>query len=293
MVEEARDLRDAKHPYVTLANAKVHLIFSIIMIVMSVIQMIMGIVISEKVVDEIVWYSSYGDNSYYSRGMFEQYFYGDSIWISFVGFILAALGLSVWKTRSRSNGIMLSVMLFIAGFALYPTAGALAGAEFVWTSYDGADGIQSTRVASAIFTGITAIFVLCWAFYTSFHACCNSKVRKQRRLNMPGGGAIPTQPQGQQPQVVYVQAPAYAQQPGAYMQQPGGYIQQPVGGYMQQQPVFIAQGPGYAAGPPQYTQQQQPAMIQQVQIPAQVQHGGGASAPIPGTPDTTPPAYVE
>ena len=36
----AEEVPDPKHPYVTLHNAKIHLIFSIIMIVLSVIQVL-------------------------------------------------------------------------------------------------------------------------------------------------------------------------------------------------------------------------------------------------------------
>ena len=35
-------------------------------------------------------------------------------------------------------------------------------------------GIGAVRTASSVYTGIQAIVILVWAFYTSLHTCCNS-----------------------------------------------------------------------------------------------------------------------
>ena len=67
---------------------------------------------------------------------------------------------------SHFQGIVLSIMLFLAGFVIYPIAAALGGGyqeEFV-----------TIRVASAIYTALQALVIITWAFYTAFHACCNS-----------------------------------------------------------------------------------------------------------------------
>jgi len=282
--------QEPKHPYVTRQNGKVHFIFSIVLIIMSIVQIILGIVISEREVEEIAFdMNGKGYNSY-NRDDFDELFHGDHVWVGFVGLTLAALGLSVWHTRARANGIILSLMLFLAGFLIYPVAAALGGGFSGSEIYDSRSGyiygIINLRTGSAIYTGIQAIVIISWAFYTAFHACCNSKVRKQTRLNLPGGQTVMQAPAAQ-PQVVYVQQPGPpvqyvgGQQPVQYVggPQPGQYVggQQPVQYVGGQQPVYVVQGP------PQY--------VQQAQVPVQVQHG--APPPAQQNQDYSPPSYAE
>jgi len=275
---------EPKHPYVTRQNGSVHFGFSIAVTVMSIVQIILGIVISEKQVKEIAYDTNSPSSNHYNRDDFDNWFLGDHVWIGFVGFTLAALGFSVWHTRARANGIMLSIMLFLAGFIIYPVAAGLGGGfSSLYWSRDSVrspyyEGIVSLRVGSAVYTALQAIVVITWAFYTSFHACCNSKVKKQTRLNIPGGGQM-MQSSSSHPQVVYVQQPGQQVQ---YVggQQPVQYVggQQPVQYAGGQQPVYVVQGP------PQY--------LQQAQVPVQVQH----DAPPPAQPqggDYSPPSYTE
>ncbi|XP_063693984.1 uncharacterized protein LOC134825706 isoform X2 [Bolinopsis microptera] len=287
---------EPKHPYVTAVNGRVHFGFSIVVTVMSVVQVILGIVISEQEVKEIAWDMDGKNTNRGQRDEFDEWFHGDHVWIGFVGFTLAALGFSVWHTRARANGIMLTIILFLAGFIIYPVAAGLGGGYtgVGWSGYSGSqyqDGITRLRIGSAIYTGVQAIVVITWAFYTAFHACCNSKVKTQTRLNMPGGQMLMQAPSNHQ--VVYVQQPGQqpvqytgGQQPVQYIggqqpvqytggqqpvqytggQQPVQYIggQQPVQYMGGQQPVYVVQGP------PQY--------VPQAQVPVQVQHGAPASA---------------
>jgi len=310
---------EPKHPYVTPLNGRVHFGFSIVVTIMSIVQVIIGIVISEQQVKEIAWDMDGKSKNIYNRDDFDEWFHGDHIWIGFVGFTLAALGLSVWHTRARANGIMLSIMLFLAGFIIYPVAAGLGGGyNSVGYNDSGSpyeDGITRLRIGSAIYTGIQAVVVLTWAMYAAFHTCCNSKVKKQTRLNLPGGQMMLQAPSNQQ-QVVYVQQPGQqqvqyiggqqpvqyiggqqqvqytggqqpvqyigGQQPVQYIggQQPVQYIggQQPVQHMGGQQPVYVVQGP------PQYAPQ--------AQVPVQVQHGAPAPTQPEGA-DYSPPSYSE
>ncbi|KAL5259073.1 hypothetical protein ACHWQZ_G009514 [Mnemiopsis leidyi] len=250
---------EPKHPYVTRKNGTVHLVFSIIVIIMSIIQIILGIVISEEIVKKVTYHSNIDRDSYSLYG-YDDLFHGDHIWVGFVG-------------------IMLSIMLFLAGFVIYPIAAALGGGY--------TEDIVSLRVGSAIYTAVQALVIITWAFYTAFHACCNSKVRIRTQVNVPGGGTIA--PAGVQP-VVYIQQPgqpiqvggaqpvqyvggaqpvqyAGGAQPVQYAggAQPVQYVggAQPfqyVGGAPHQQPVYVMQ-----QGPPQY--------VPAAQVPVQVQHG--------------------
>ena len=68
--------------------------------------------------------------------------------------------------ESHFQGIMLSIMLFLAGFVIYPIAAALGGGY--------KEEFATIRVASAIYTALQALVIITWAFYTAFHACCNS-----------------------------------------------------------------------------------------------------------------------
>lgn len=277
--------QEPKHPYVTQQNGKVHLVFSVITIIMSLVQIILGIVISEKQVKEIAYDMNGKSKDRYNRDDLDELFHGDHVWVGFVGLTLAVLGLSVWHTRARANGIMLSLMLFLAGFLIYPVAAALGGG-FKGDSNSQSpyiDSIINLRVGSCIYTALQAIVIISWAFYTSFHACCNSKVRKQTRLNLPGGQTVMQAPTAQ-PQVVYVQQPGQqfvgGQQPVQYVgaPQPVQFVggQQPVQFVGGQQPVYVVQGP------PQY--------VQQAQVPVQVQHG---PPPPDQGPDYSPPSYAE
>jgi len=272
-----------KHPYVTEANAKVHLVFSIILIVLSVIQLILGIIMSEVMVNYFANMDTDSSSDYYYRYNQREtnYMMGDGVWIAMIGFFNGLLGLSVWKTRSRANGVILTVFLFLSFFLAYTTA---CGLSF-WKPSGGA---LAAGVVNGLCTLVTGFVTLAYAFYTSFHACCNSKVRKERRVLVPPGmtvqqpGAVQQQPQfvyvqqpGQpqyiqqpgQPQIQYVQQPGqYIQQPGQYVQQPGQYVQQPQVYNPNQQQVFLpAQGNVYSDQPPQYAGQpvQQPPQQQQ------------------------------
>ncbi|KAL5259069.1 hypothetical protein ACHWQZ_G009514 [Mnemiopsis leidyi] len=295
---------EPKHPYVTRKNGTVHLVFSIIVIIMSIIQIILGIVISEEIVKKVTYHSNIDRDSYSLYG-YDDLFHGDHIWVGFVGLTLAALGISVWHTRARANGIMLSIMLFLAGFVIYPIAAALGGGY--------TEDIVSLRVGSAIYTAVQALVIITWAFYTAFHACCNSKVRIRTQVNVPGGGTIA--PAGVQPLMTPVNLNAYGQV--VYIQQPGQPIQvggaqpvQYVGGAQPVQYAGGAQPVQYAGGaqPVQYVggaqpfqyvggaphqqpvyvmQQGPPQYVPAAQVPVQVQHGASPQQ------DGNPPSYAE
>lgn len=249
---------EPKHPYVTPENARIHRLFSFAVGIMSVIQIIVGIVINELQLKDII--SRYDPNNLnWKREELDDWYFADHIWVGFAGIILAIIGYSVYHTRSRANGIMLSVMCFFSAFMIYPPAVVLGGALVVDTHT--VSGITGLRIASACYTGIQTFVIFVWAGYSAGHACCNSNVRTQTRLHIQQGTAVAPQTQPAQ-QVVYVSQPGqpvqYAAQPGQY---PGG------------QPAQYVQGA--PPGPPAYVQP----------VPAQVQHVQKQ--------DSSPPAYTE
>ncbi|KAL5259077.1 hypothetical protein ACHWQZ_G009515 [Mnemiopsis leidyi] len=205
-----------KHPYVTEQNAKVHLTFSIAVGIMSVIQIILGIVISELEIKEIVsrWSDfSRGDSGmprWYNDSSLDEWFFGDHVYVGGAGIILALLGFSVYRTRSRSNGVMLSVMCFLCCFIVYPVALILGGVLYKDTFF--VHSIPAVRTASSVYTAIQAVVIVVWAIYTSLHTCCNPNVKRETRLNVQAASGFPPQ------QVVYVpqQVAQYPQQPPQY-----------------------------------------------------------------------------
>lgn len=235
---------EPKHPYVTVQNAKIHLIFSIVIAALSGIQLILGIVITELEIEEMVGRQ---EKPSYMTSRFDNWFYGDHVWVGCTGVILAVLGYSVYRTRSRSNGVILSVMCFLSGLIIYPIAIGLGGGLEVYEPIF-ATGLTDLRIGSAVFTGVQMLTVIAWAFYSALHTCCNPKVRTQTRLNIQAGGqATP------QPQVVYVTQGA------------GGAVQYPGAGAVQ-----------YVGGPPQY--------VQQAPVPVQVHHGNPPPKPQDSSP---------
>ncbi|XP_063693982.1 uncharacterized protein LOC134825705 [Bolinopsis microptera] len=238
---------EPKHPYVTSKNAKIHWWFSIAVGVMSTVQIILGIIINEMQIKEIVRMRNTDANRYWEG--FDNWYFADHVYVGCAGIILALLGFSVYRYRSRSNGIILSVMCFFSGFIIYPAAAILGG---LLTAGD-QTGINSLRGFSAVYTALQAIVIIAWAFYSATHTCCNSNVKTQIRLNIQGQGSAV----GPQQQVVYVQG-----NPGGQQQ----YIQQGAPQYAQQgAPQYAQQGaPQYVQqGAPQYAQQGAPQYVQQ------------------------------